>query len=55
MLQAISVCPVAVSKNGNLFYEVEVDESKIGRVKYILKELWASGDDKLYKYLLSYY
>lgn len=41
--------------SGFIAEQVEVDESKIGRVKYILKELWASGDDKLYKYLLSWF
>lgn len=32
----------------------KVDESKIADIQYILKELWASGDEALYKYILAW-
>lgn len=32
----------------------EVDMSKIEELIYILRELWASGDEKLYKYILGW-
>ena len=33
----------------------KVDESKIADLQYILRELWASGDEQLYKYLLGWF
>lgn len=33
----------------------EVDEAKLAPIIYILRELWASGDEQLYRYILAWF
>lgn len=56
--EKVNACPVS---NYNIWEGFQantveqVDESKIKDLQYILRELWASGDEKLYQYLLGWF